>query len=298
MDDVVQRLRAGLDAGAIDLADIMDAADEIERLRQFETASAVTEPMPAVVSGSGSVTPVPYAKHDEKRVNWPTVRETNHDAAPAAKARTDADSDRTDKAVLRPGEGTGDSLSKAEIDALQHVVEDGRIVKVQDYGALRSLLVRLRPEWENEDDSDRPKPINDERLAALEELSALDQELELTYGITGNPMIKAQERTPPPPATPGEGSTPREGSVLDSRNANEPVAWAVVGVGYEYVSLLRESAAEAARSGGGVMVPLYRQPQPAFTDAEREAVDMAMRSSPFCYMPEAKTLLGLLERLK
>jgi len=31
------------------------------------------------------------------------------------------------------------------------------------------------------------------RLAALEELSALDQELELKYGIVGNPMIKAQE---------------------------------------------------------------------------------------------------------
>lgn len=35
MGDVVQRLRAGLEAGAIDLADIMDAADEIERLRQM-----------------------------------------------------------------------------------------------------------------------------------------------------------------------------------------------------------------------------------------------------------------------
>ena len=34
---------------------------------------------------------------------------TNHDAAPAAIARTDADSDRADKAVLRPGEGTGDT---------------------------------------------------------------------------------------------------------------------------------------------------------------------------------------------
>lgn len=33
MSDVVQRLRDGLEAGAIDLADIMDAADEIERLR-------------------------------------------------------------------------------------------------------------------------------------------------------------------------------------------------------------------------------------------------------------------------
>lgn len=45
-------------------------------------------------------------------------------------------------------------------------------------------------------DFDRPKPINDARLAALEELSALDQELELKYGIVGNPMIKAQQRKP------------------------------------------------------------------------------------------------------
>ena len=33
MSDLVQRLRDGLEAGAIDMADIMDAADEIERLR-------------------------------------------------------------------------------------------------------------------------------------------------------------------------------------------------------------------------------------------------------------------------
>jgi hypothetical protein len=33
---------------------------------------------------------------------------TNHDAAPAATARTDADRDRTDNAAARPGEGTGD----------------------------------------------------------------------------------------------------------------------------------------------------------------------------------------------
>lgn len=39
MDDVVQRLRAGLEAGAIDLADIMDAADEIERLRHGAAVS-------------------------------------------------------------------------------------------------------------------------------------------------------------------------------------------------------------------------------------------------------------------
>ena len=37
---------------------------------------------------------------------------TNHDAAPAARARTDADRDRTDKAALRPGEGTGDIVMR------------------------------------------------------------------------------------------------------------------------------------------------------------------------------------------
>jgi hypothetical protein len=33
-DDLVQRLREGLEIGAIDMADIMDAADEIARLRE------------------------------------------------------------------------------------------------------------------------------------------------------------------------------------------------------------------------------------------------------------------------
>lgn len=44
--------------------------------------------------------------------------------------------------------------------------------------------------------NDSAKPINDARLAALEELSALDQELELKYGIVGNPMIKAEDAMP------------------------------------------------------------------------------------------------------
>jgi hypothetical protein len=100
----------------------------------------------------------------------PETRQTIHDAAPAAIARTDADRDRTDKAAARPGEGTGEipdsrtrdvvtrpaardeidrlRLSEAEIDALEYVVEEGRIACTDDYGVLRSLLVRVRPEWE------------------------------------------------------------------------------------------------------------------------------------------------------
>ena len=38
-------------------------------------------------------------------------------------------------------------LSEAEIDALEYVVVEGRIACMGDYGILRSLLVRLRPEW-------------------------------------------------------------------------------------------------------------------------------------------------------
>jgi hypothetical protein len=45
--------------------------------------------------------------------------------------------------------GTGD-LSEAEIDALEYVVEEGRIASMDDYGILRSLLVRVRPEWESQ----------------------------------------------------------------------------------------------------------------------------------------------------
>jgi hypothetical protein len=74
---------------------------------------------------------------------------TNHDAAPEARA-VDADRGRTDKAVTRPGDGTGNTPSKAEIDALEFVVEEGRTGSVDDYGILRSWLIRMRPEWEHQ----------------------------------------------------------------------------------------------------------------------------------------------------
>ena len=277
----------------------------------------VTEPMPVAVSGSGSVTPVPYVKHDEKRVDWHTAGGTNHDAAPAAKASKCG-------GTSHDAVGTGDSFSSAEIDALQHVVEDGRIVKMQDYGALRSLLVSLRPEWEGDGDSDRPKPINDERLAALEQLSALDQELELEYGLTGNPLIKARrckaaktDTTQPPNGTPAKGSVQGVGSVPDSRNANEPVAWGVMRVGGGWVSILGNALqAETSRQSFDKtenwvheIAPLYRQPQPTFTDAEREAIKVAAGCMGMWMIENgvaedgsmgraATTMRGLLERLR
>ncbi len=44
-------------------------------------------------------------------------------------------------------------LSEAEIDALEYVVVEGRIACMEDYGILRSLLVKLRPEWETNHDA-------------------------------------------------------------------------------------------------------------------------------------------------
>jgi hypothetical protein len=57
--------------------------------------------------------------------------------------------------VAGPSVASGGShgLSEAEIDALEYVVVEGRIACMEDYGILRSLLVRLRPEWETNHDA-------------------------------------------------------------------------------------------------------------------------------------------------
>jgi len=95
---------------------------------------------------------------------------TNHDAVPEARATNDGgtpkDAGGTGNTQTAPpcvetdgppsqGEGVNipDSrtrLSEAEIDALEYVVEEGRIACMDDYGILRSLLVRVRPEWESQ----------------------------------------------------------------------------------------------------------------------------------------------------
>jgi hypothetical protein len=79
-------------------------------------------------------------------------RSTNHDAAPEATAYADGEPEpkRGGEAGLSSRDGTGNTPSKAEIDALQFVVEEGRTASVGDYGVLRSWLIRLRPEWESQ----------------------------------------------------------------------------------------------------------------------------------------------------
>lgn len=79
---------------------------------------------------------------------------TNLDAVPEARARTDADSDRTDKAVLRPGEGTGNTPKDAEPaasgDAVTLTAEEREAVAFfvgfhnDGYGAIEAHAATLR----------------------------------------------------------------------------------------------------------------------------------------------------------
>lgn len=113
-------------------------------------------------------------------------------------------------------------------------------------------------------------------------------------------------RTPQPHPPPPQGSVQGEGSFRDSRNAKEPVAWAVETGGELEASFCgpagREDAADWREQSDGVIVPLYRSP--TLTAEEREAVKwcrdnitaIAHPSSAFAYI-HAATLRSLLERL-
>jgi hypothetical protein len=59
-------------------------------------------------------------------------------------------------------------LSDAEIDALEYVVVEGRIACMEDYGILRSLLVRLRPEWATSGDLGLRPEEGDMRSGSLD----------------------------------------------------------------------------------------------------------------------------------
>jgi hypothetical protein len=216
---------------------------------------------------------------------------TNHDAAPAARASVGRP--RTDKADLPTRCGTGETLSEAEIDALQHVVEDGRLVDLSDYGRLRSLLVRLRPEWEGSDDAaeSATTPPRNGALSGRETVPDPDSR------VWETPCTPQTHATPQHCSVQGDGSVPRSGT------ENEPVAWWLkgseydTGCEYEYVSLVKESA-EAAAKEGGTVTPLYRAP--TLTDAEREALERV--SVAYDLLPTegaqqvSATLRGLLER--
>lgn len=79
----------------------------------------------------------------------------------------------------------------------------------------------------------------------------------------------------------------------------KPVAWHVIGDGYEYSTLLEEHARAVVEEEGGTVAPLYRSPTITLTDAEREAVELAYSrlTADTNYASVAATLRGLLERM-
>jgi hypothetical protein len=81
----------------------------------------------------------------------------------------------------------------------------------------------------------------------------------------------------------------------------QPVAWAVLHKDHQYVSLLRETAEAHNVYVDAEIVPLYRSPQPALTETEREAVEFFAGFHTEGYgmiEAHAATLRKLLERLK
>ena len=116
----------------------------------------------------------------------------------------------------------------------------------------------------------------------------------------------------------GDAGAARRWSMSDEQ---KPVAWAAVwpdgGVDCNWIYDSKEDAEWAAsggdhidgRRGVGTVVPLYREPKPALTDEEREAVIWAAAIEPEpngrwtakeekAWNHRSATLRGLLERLE
>jgi hypothetical protein len=223
---------------------------------------------------------------------------TNHDAAPAARARTDSaagepggghGSDRTDKAVTRPVTGTGNTQEGREIGPelvarIRHVADSleaiarGEVDSPQPFAA--AYAVYLNGEYDSSYGPD-----------------AIDEAMEIAADCNGD--VVPLYRTPQTNATPGEGSVRRNGSV-ESRETvqQEPVAWAILHKDHQYVSLLREHAEANNVYTDADIVPLYRSP--TLTAEERWAIFRAEARLRTAYVPDDQTaamLRKLLERL-
>jgi hypothetical protein len=142
-----------------------------------------------------------------------------------------------------------------------------------------------------------PDPLLEEAADEIERLRQFDR----------LQPIEPAAATPATHATPGDGSLQGEGTLPHSYRDNDekrgvsdtkrgPVAWAILHLDQQYVSLLREMA-EAHNVFAAPIVPLYRSP--TLTNEEREAVEAAISSE---YSRGAwhwaDTLRSLLERLQ
>jgi hypothetical protein len=126
---------------------------------------------------------------------------------------------------------------------------------------------------------------------------AIDEAMEIAADCNGD--VVPLYRTPQTNATPGECSVLGSYEKSDEKRRvlytkQEPVAWAILHLEHQFVSLLRE-VAEARNVFDAPLVPLYRSP--TLTDEERDALEFAVETGRVA-THDAATLRKLLERLK
>jgi hypothetical protein len=150
---------------------------------------------------SAEVLPRPYEICDEKR----SFSDTNHDAAPAAKARTESAScgrgcGGTDKPVTLPAVGTGDIPCSRT----------------------RDICERLR-RWCHAVDAESAQDLMDEAATEIEVqracTSAARAEIERLRQFDRLQPIEPTDATPATHATPGEGSVQGKGTLADEERA-------------------------------------------------------------------------------
>ena len=131
----------------------------------------------------------------------------------------------------------------------------------------------------------------------------LSQQCEYAYRIA-DAMLRERERTAT--STNHDAAPAARAGTPGTGDTREPVAWGVCWshdvLDCEFVYEHRDNAKAVADERNGSIAPLYRQPQPTLTDAEREAICRASQylsqNDVFEGMAEdAATLRGLLERL-
>jgi hypothetical protein len=161
-------------------------------------------------------------------------------------------------------------LSEAEIDALEYVVEEGRTASIDDYGILRSWLIRMRPEWEHQ-----------------------------SYEESDEKRVNTNTNRD---ATPGDGSVRGEGTVGERLVGRLSITQAMledseklraeVANLREAIRLLADHDATLSVSGGNVTVTI----DATLTDAERQALEFAVETGRVATHDTA-ILRTLLERL-
>ena len=135
------------------------------------------------------------------------LERTSHGALPEARANTDADRDRTDKAAPRPGEGTGNQTAPPCVET-DGPPSQGEGLHFPDS---RTQLLDDAMYWLGQNHSEALRTHSDgcrrwHSTCLVAALVAEVRRLRLVICDQISELGEEMERTPEPPSTPGEGS--------------------------------------------------------------------------------------------